>query len=55
MKTKLLVLLIALFAAPLFAGENLPEGPPWKQDLQEAVKEALAGDKPIFLYFTKTY
>ncbi|MCB9892902.1 MAG: hypothetical protein H6839_00465 [Planctomycetes bacterium] len=56
MRTKLmLVLLLVACAAPCFAGEKLPEGPPWKQDLQEAVKEALEGNKPIFLYFTKTY
>ena len=52
---KTLIALLLLCAAPLFAGEKLPPGPPWKQDLQEAVKLALEGDKPIFAYFTKTY
>lgn len=55
MKILNLIVLVALFAAPLMAGEKLPEGPPWKQDLQQAVEEALKGDKPIFVYFTKTY
>jgi hypothetical protein len=50
-----LTLLIALFASSLFAGEKMPEGPPWQQDIQAAVQEALKGDKPIFVYFTKTY
>jgi hypothetical protein len=51
---RMLIALI-LCAAPLFAGEKMPEGPPWQQDLQEAVKLALEGDRPIFAYFTKTY
>jgi hypothetical protein len=50
-----LIALLLLCSAPLFAGEKMPEGPPWQQDLQEAVKLALEGDKPIFAYFTKTY
>ena len=48
---------LLLFAAAGFAGEseNPPEGPPWKRDLLEAQKEALAKGRPIFFYFTKTY
>ena len=55
MKTIPLMLALLFCAAPCFAGEKLPEGPPWRQDIQTAVQEALEGDKPIFLYFTKTY
>lgn len=50
-----LTLLCALFASSLFAGEKLPEGPPWKQDIQSAVEQGLEKDQPIFVYFTKTY
>jgi hypothetical protein len=46
---------LLLCAAPLFAGEKKPVGPPWQDNLQEAVKLALEGNKPIFAYFTKTY
>ena len=49
-------LLLALLAAPAFAGSDIPpEGPPWQRDFLEAQREALKSGKPIFLYFTKTY
>lgn len=47
-----------LVAAPLAASagsETPPAGPPWQRDLIAAQKLALAGNKPIFVYFTKTY
>lgn len=48
-----------LCPAAAFSGvgdsETPPEGPPWQRSLVEAQKLALSGDKPIFVYFTKTY
>ena len=35
--------------------ETPPEGPPWQRDLVKARELAADGDKPIFVYFTKTY
>ena len=35
--------------------ETPPKGPPWERDILVAQEKALAGNLPIFLYFTKTY
>ena len=48
-------LLATLPAAPAFAGEELPKGPPWHRSFVEAHAEAATTGKPIFVYFTKTY
>jgi hypothetical protein len=51
-----IALLGALLALPAAAGsETPPAGPPWRRELLKAREEALAGRKPLFLYFTKTY
>ncbi len=40
----------------LLAGsETPPEGPPWQRKLEVARRLALEANKPIFVYFTKTY
>jgi len=50
------MLLLSMITGPVLAGsESPPEGPPWVRDLAVARKKALAGGKPIFIYFTKTY
>ncbi len=56
MRCVLPLVLVGVFIAPAaFAGETIPEGPPWKAGWLEAKKEALAKGRPIFAYFTKKF
>ncbi|MBM4063053.1 MAG: hypothetical protein FJ265_18450 [Planctomycetes bacterium] len=52
--------LIALSAAlpaqsDAHSSKTPPKGPPWVTDFASARAQALAGNKPIFVYSTKTY
>lgn len=56
MKTTFLaVMLCVLACGSLFAGEEMPKGPPWQKDFVKAHETAVEKNRPIFLYFTKTY
>lgn len=56
MKTTLLALVLCVLAAgAVMAGEEMPKGPPWQQDIVKAHEQAVEKNLPIFLYFTKTY
>jgi hypothetical protein len=58
----LVALLAAVLVFPLVAQANdahtsktPPKGPPWLTDFAAARAAALAGNRPIFVYSTKTY
>ena len=47
---------LLVFAVAVFADSKTPpQGPPWERELLPAQRKALAEDKPVFFYFTKTY
>jgi hypothetical protein len=49
-------LALLVLGTTAFAGsEKPPKGAPWTMDFGEALAEASAAGKPVFLYFTKTY
>ena len=50
-KLGLLALLVALCAAPLFAGESA-EGVKWETDYQTGLEAAIKANKPMFIEFT---
>jgi hypothetical protein len=51
----LLALWPVFLAAPAFAGEELPPGPPWQEDWRTAKRDAMRTGRPIFAYFTKKH
>ncbi|MFY9341110.1 MAG: hypothetical protein WAT39_01385 [Planctomycetota bacterium] len=60
MRTALALLFAFATALPAQANDNHssktpPKGPPWVMDFAAARAQAIAGNKPIFVYSTKTY
>jgi len=46
---------LAAQGAEAHSSRTPPAGPPWVTDFAAARAAALAGNKPIFVYSTKTY
>mgnify|MGYP006921591438 CR=1 FL=1 len=49
------LLVLGASAESARAGDDPPPGPPWVRSYRAAQAEALKAQRPIFVYFTKTY